>query len=202
MVMPQMKSCLPCKEPGYIISRIQSLVNLSHTMKKVVVNNSYSPFRFSSLALAMLHAMNFPMDEFDINEHDTIAYRKDEFTPAGLYGYTALEDVAVVMYKGVCYTPYPKGYSRDQLRSHPVMVKVVELLGPAASAKRSNLELVEVPDDVPYRISDYDNAEGVVLLNMDDFTLGYEARDIDVPEDVAELAEKVKKIAVEKGPKR
>lgn len=47
------------------------------------------------------------------------------------------------------------------LRSHQDMVEVVELLGPLANGKHSELRVVEVPDDAKWHIAEYDGLEWV-----------------------------------------
>lgn len=50
-------------------------------------------------------------------------------------------------------------------RNHPLLVKVIEELGgghrTGASGQFSNLEVVEIPDDIEYEIDDYDGNETI-----------------------------------------
>lgn len=48
-------------------------------------------------------------------------------------------------------------------RSDPLLVRVVEELGEQASGRLSVLEIVEWPDSVPYKLSDYDGIEKVEI---------------------------------------
>ena len=43
----------------------------------------------------------------------------------------------------------------------PALVKVVEDLGPRASDEYSSLEVIEIPDETPYEITDYDGLESI-----------------------------------------
>ena len=52
-------------------------------------------------------------------------------------------------------------YDFDDLRSHPVLVQVVEELGTWADTQYSELKVVEIPDDTDYYISYYDGVETI-----------------------------------------
>lgn len=49
----------------------------------------------------------------------------------------------------------------DADRTDPDLVRVVEELGEAANTRFSKLEVVEIPDDVEYRIDEYDGSETI-----------------------------------------
>jgi hypothetical protein len=64
-------------------------------------------------------------------------------------------------------------------RNDPALVAVVEEMGDAASGPRAELAIVEWPDNLPYRISDYDGIESVevnlhklVLLHGEEIAAG------------------------------
>ena len=46
-------------------------------------------------------------------------------------------------------------------RTHPLLIKVVEELGEEANTHVSNLQIVEIPNDVEWEISKYDGVESV-----------------------------------------
>ena len=50
---------------------------------------------------------------------------------------------------------------RNLGRDDKFLVQVVDELGPKASARYANLEVVEIPDDVKWEISEYDGAETI-----------------------------------------
>ncbi len=50
---------------------------------------------------------------------------------------------------------------RDNDRSDPIMVKVIEELGKAADNRFSELKIVEIPDNVEWQIEEYDGLEWV-----------------------------------------
>ena len=46
-------------------------------------------------------------------------------------------------------------------RNDPILIKVIEEMGSAASDKYAAIEIVEIPDDVDWQIDDYDGQETV-----------------------------------------
>ena len=50
---------------------------------------------------------------------------------------------------------------REIERTDPILVKVVEQLGTKANGGAAQLEIVEIPDDVKWSISDYDGIESI-----------------------------------------
>jgi hypothetical protein len=53
------------------------------------------------------------------------------------------------------------GFAYMDDRSNPKLVEVVEKLGKDASGDLAELDVVEIPDDVTYKIHDYDGVETV-----------------------------------------
>lgn len=53
------------------------------------------------------------------------------------------------------------GFCRDIPRNDPLLIQVVEELGPKANGACAKLEIVEVPDDVEWEIEEYDGSEHV-----------------------------------------
>lgn len=56
----------------------------------------------------------------------------------------------------------------DDNRSDPYLVGAVETLGEEVDGRNSKLTVVEWPDNIPYKISDYDGWEEVVI-NITEF---------------------------------
>lgn len=52
-------------------------------------------------------------------------------------------------------------YERDIERNDPALVQAVEELGDAANGAHAELAVVEIPDDVDYRIEEYDGREHI-----------------------------------------
>lgn len=50
---------------------------------------------------------------------------------------------------------------RDIERTDPILLEVVGRLGKAANGRYADLEIIEIPDDVKYEISEYDGLETV-----------------------------------------
>ena len=57
------------------------------------------------------------------------------------------------------------GYYFDTHRTHPELIAVVEALGDAANTGVSNLEIVNIPDNASWIISDYDGIETLYYSN-------------------------------------
>jgi hypothetical protein len=53
------------------------------------------------------------------------------------------------------------GYEFDYDRSNPKLVEVIEKLGDRANGGFAELEVVEIPDDVLWEISNYDGIETI-----------------------------------------
>ena len=60
---------------------------------------------------------------------------------------------------GQTYTQY--SFSGDDKRTDPELISVIEDWGVAANGSCSKLEVVEIPDDVNWKISDYDGLETI-----------------------------------------
>ena len=48
-----------------------------------------------------------------------------------------------------------------ELRTHPLLVEAVEVLGNQANGEHAVLKVIEIPDDVEWYINDYDGMETV-----------------------------------------
>lgn len=142
-------------------------------MKKVVVNNSYDPCYLSNDALYMLFQMGFPLYEQPLS---AAGRDESEFDIDGPDGFRALSgDYGALLKDDTVYSyGWDSRSPRGQLdRSHPALSKMVELLGPRATNGRfGRLSIEEIADDARYRITDYDNAEGVHIFSPDDYVDG------------------------------
>jgi len=73
----------------------------------------------------------------------------------GYTGLTEVEDAEAKRY-GVNY------YGVNAIeRTDPLLVQVVEELGEKADTRFSSLKVIEIPDDVKYRIEEYDGVEWI-----------------------------------------
>ena len=52
-------------------------------------------------------------------------------------------------------------HSDDIKRNNPILIQVVEELGSEASGECANLQIIEIPDDVDFKIEEYDGSEWV-----------------------------------------
>ena len=117
-------------------------------MPKVVINTCYGGFRASRRAHER-HAELIGKKLFVIPDPKYKAYIE----------YYSFEDLT--------YEEFVKDMKAYELdlnvmdRSNPLLVQVVEELGSGASVKTSDLEIVEIPDDVDWEIQEYDGKEWV-----------------------------------------
>lgn len=68
--------------------------------------------------------------------------------------------------KDACdYLGIEKGECWDYYRADPKLVECVEVLGRLADGPFSQLAIIEIPDDVEWKIADYDGIEWVEELH-------------------------------------
>lgn len=150
-------------------------------MKKVVVNNSYGPRGLSTQAVYLLSQMSFPLTATPLADSHLSEHAFSEEAPGGFR--CAPDFPGVLLKDGVIYWYGMNTRGPDVgLRSHPALVKVVELLGRKASSA-GHLEISEIPNDALYAITDYDGAESVKVFQPQDYTGGYAFVDMPIPED-------------------
>lgn len=75
--------------------------------------------------------------------------------------YVALKRLSEITGKTTeeCYENYMWG--GDKIRAAPELVQIVEELGSDAAGSFAELEIVEIPDDVKWYISEYDGVETI-----------------------------------------
>ena len=66
---------------------------------------------------------------------------------------------------GLDYDDREYDYEDDFNRDDPRLIECVELLGGAAAGNFAKLKIVEIPDDVKWRIEEYDGKEKVVEIH-------------------------------------
>ena len=66
---------------------------------------------------------------------------------------------AAYEYMGIPWDGY--GFASEVSRTDPKLIACVEVLGDAASGLFAKLKIVEIPDDVLWKISEYDGLEYV-----------------------------------------
>ena len=140
-------------------------------MKKVVVNNSYGSRGLSTQAVYLLSRMEFPLTATPLEDSHLSEHAFSEEAPDGFK--SAPDFPGVLLKDGVIYWYGMNNRGSDvALRSHPALVKVVEMLGRQASSA-GHFEIREIPDDALYAITDYDGAEGVKVFQPEDYTDGH-----------------------------
>lgn len=128
---------------------------------KVVINNCFGGFGLSTEAMKRAIAEGAA----GISVHDEQEYTggkgrgtgSETFEDVG-GGYEVgwIEDV---LYKGG--KVYTHDDHKDEVRSDPVLVRIVEEMGEAAGGRFASLKVVEVPDDAAWEISEYDGNEHI-----------------------------------------
>ena len=59
------------------------------------------------------------------------------------------------------YTSFKNCHSPPVERTDPLLIKVIEELGKKADGQFARLEIVEIPDDVEWKIEEYDGSEWI-----------------------------------------
>lgn len=125
--------------------------------KKVVINTCFGGFGLSEAAYEKLIEWGVPVRGY-------VEQQRDPAT--GLYLPEKANDGEVIYDNTLSAKPMPS-FGRywetwtDTAREHPLIVRVVEELGEAASGTCSRLAIVEVPADVAYEIGEYDGREHI-----------------------------------------
>lgn len=134
---------------------------------KVVINRCYGGFGLSDAAYRKLIEWGVPVRK----------YVKEKRGDDGLYKDEPLNDGEILFDRELTpqgeddlkdfYYKYPSARERywecwtSQNRTHPLIVRVVEELGEAASGRHSKLAVVEIPDGVEWEIDEYDGIEHI-----------------------------------------
>jgi hypothetical protein len=137
---------------------------------KVVINRCYGGFGLSVAAYEKLAEWGIPVRRYAEEQRDPdglwipepsneggVIFDR-ELTPVGE---DAFGDI-YHKYKGEARMArrYWDTWTRDN-RTHPLVVRLVEELGDAASGDFAELSIVEIPDGVEYEIGEYDGIEHI-----------------------------------------
>ena len=121
---------------------------------KIVINRQYGAFDLSQLALEKLIEWGVPVMSSEEAENKTDLFVVDrELTPPEKREEN-FEDNC--QYYGRYWCDL---FSLHYNRNHPLLIKLVEKLGESANGNYSSLKIVDVPDDVKWKIEDYDGME-------------------------------------------
>lgn len=131
---------------------------------KIVINRKFGGFGLSHAAYEKLIEYGIP----------TRPYKQQKRGDDGLYLPEPANDGEVIFDSRVDEgdglpalhslrgTPYWDSWiRRDEGRAHPLVVRVVEELGEAASGRFADLAVVEIPDGVDWEIDEYDGMETI-----------------------------------------
>lgn len=102
-------------------------------MQKIVINTEVCGFSLSEKAVDRLIELGY---EFSEDSKETIKFRKDKLRTtedSDIYG-------GFIIY--------------DLERDHPLLIQTIEELGSEANDSFSDLQIVEIPDDVEWEIMD------------------------------------------------
>lgn len=108
-------------------------------MKKIAINRKYGGFSLSNEAMLMYLKKVYPSEKIEVLEDK--------------WGFpTFMVNGEEVYLQDVC---------RRENRENPILIEVIETLGERANTLYSKLEIIEIPNDVKYEISEYDGMETV-----------------------------------------
>lgn len=138
-------------------------------MKKVVFNKCYGGFGLSRDAVLLLLLNGF---ELEATPLASTGWAVEEFSLSGPDGIRAHSDFAFLLKDGICYSA--DNVRRNiALRSHPVLIEVVESLGSRANGPYAELAIEELKAHDVYRIDDYDGLETVEVLGRYGYEYGF-----------------------------
>lgn len=82
------------------------------------------------------------------------------------YGGFSISQKAIDRYWEIKGEPIPENwYNRDIKRSDPILVQVIEELGPLADGAFAQLAICDVPSGERYRIDEHDGIESVMTIS-------------------------------------
>jgi len=122
---------------------------------KIVINNCFGGFGLSTEAMKRLIAGGSSgVVASTETEYRGGRERDENFKDAG-DGYEVGWIVDVLYKEGMVYR------FNDDVRTCPVLIRVVEAMGKAANGDCADLKVIEIPDEADWEISEYDGNEHV-----------------------------------------
>lgn len=130
---------------------------------KLVVNRCFGGFGLSDKAIEMvmkrkgLGCFRYEQTKYKY-QHGIDEYTRCDTPNVSIYAIYSTEDLGKKINK------FPKEsywYHRDLKRDDADLIAVVEELGKEANSWASELEVVEIPDDVEWEIDEYDGIETI-----------------------------------------
>jgi hypothetical protein len=148
---------------------------------KIVLNGCYGGFNLSHLAtyLYVIAKEQTPYFYVDVSTYDA-NYKKEP-----VYKLISLSEAQISHLYVYCTPRYQgkilHGHLKDIInvrdidRTDPVLVSVVETIGPeAASGRFASLEIHEIPDGTLYQIDSYDGLESLITQDDDDWLVAHD----------------------------
>ena len=128
-------------------------------MKKVVINRCYGGFGLSAAAYKRIgELLGKPV-------HFVESECKNDLLYSAKYVEAKDPDTLFV---AAAFSPNPDPCNDDDFvpdyrdeRDNPVLVRVVEELGPKANGRFAELKVVQIPDDIKWDIHEYDGVEHI-----------------------------------------
>lgn len=118
---------------------------------KVAVNKCYGGFSPSNVLYEALIAKGWKVtkynDDYEVEDKEALIIDSGEDDKLGISRYHFADG------------------SSTKLRSHPDLVEAIEMLGEAANTMVSKLKVVEIPDDVNWKIEEYDGFEHIAEVH-------------------------------------
>ena len=126
---------------------------------KIVINKCFGGFGLSEAAYEKLIEYGIPVRAYkeQVQDPDTRRYLPEPDNEGEVIFDDALSEVKRMT---VFNQRYWDTWARET-RTHPLLIRVVEELGGAASGQFASLEVIEIPDDVDWELNEYDGVEHV-----------------------------------------
>ena len=129
-------------------------------MKKVVINRCYGGFGLSAAAYKRIGELLGKPVHF-VESEDSI------YSGSDIIKYVEAKDPDR-LFVTAAFSPNPDPRNDDDFvpdyrdeRDNPVLVRVVEELGPKANGRFAELKVVQIPDDIKWDIREYDGVEHI-----------------------------------------
>lgn len=129
---------------------------------KVAINKCWGGFGLSNEATMMIVDAGFPLEGYDFDPKKELHYKTVRTAKELKNGWTIYgseKPLHTTLVKNG--KAYYAGSIEDKLRSHPILIKVIEKLGKSANGQFANIEIINIPDDVDFEIDDYDGQESI-----------------------------------------
>jgi hypothetical protein len=124
---------------------------------KIVVNRCFGGASLSPIGVKTAVINGVPLDGYAFEHNPNIKPSND--IGDGFFVYGESEIFHKVVKDGQTFSGHLS--SDIALRTHPGLVKTLEELGPKASSKLADLQIVNIPDNVAVQIEEYDGNEHI-----------------------------------------